>query len=89
MADPEVDLETEIRNILYNDYGTGNQSIDSAEIYDKLIAKGINPPERAMAEIFKSLKDRGLIKGPGRLDSEGARKHGAWDIMWVSRHIAV
>jgi hypothetical protein len=89
MEKQEIDLETEIRNILYNDYGTGNQNIDSAEVYDKLVAKGINPPEKAMAEVFKSLKQRGLIKGPGRLDSDGARKHGAYDIMWVSRRIAV
>ena len=52
MEKQEMDLETEIRNILYNDYGTGNQNIDSAEVYDKLFAKGINPPEKAMAEVL-------------------------------------
>ena len=84
-----ADLETEIRDILYNDYGVGDQNIDSAEIYDKLVAKGIDPPENAMADVFDSLKKRGLIKGPAKLNSEAARKHGAYDIMWVSRKIAI
>lgn len=89
MADPEVNLETEIRNILYSDYGTGNQSIDSADVYDKLVAKGINPPEMAMADVFDSLKKRGLIKGPAFHNREAAHKHGAYAIMWISRYIAI
>jgi hypothetical protein len=84
-----ADLETEIRNIIYNDYGVGNQNIDSKEIYDKLIAKGIDPSKNAMADVFDSLKRRGLIRGPAYLNSEAAQQHGAYSIMWVDRHIAV
>jgi hypothetical protein len=84
-----MDLETEIRTIIYDDYGTGNQNIDSEEIYDKLVAKGIDVPENAMADVIKSLKDRGLIRAQGRLNSDEAKKHGAYSIMWVDRHIAV
>lgn len=84
-----ADLETEIRNIIYNDYGVGDQNIDSEEIYDKLVAKGIDPPKNAMGDVFDSLKKRGLIKGPAGLNSDAAQKHGAYSIMWVDRHIAV
>jgi hypothetical protein len=47
-----TDLETEIRNIIYNDYGVGDQNIDSEEIYDKLVAKGIDPPKNAIGDVF-------------------------------------
>jgi hypothetical protein len=85
----DVELETEIRNIIYDDYCVGHQNIESKEIYFKLIARGIEVPENAMARIIKSLKDRGLIKAAGKMNSEEARKHGAYSIMWVGRHIAV
>jgi hypothetical protein len=87
MADAH--LETEIRQIIYDDYGVGNQNIDSEEIYNKLVRRGIEVPECAMGEVFDSLKKRGLIRGIGRLNREEARRHGAWSVMWVGRHIAV
>jgi hypothetical protein len=85
----DLDLETEIRKIIYDDYGVGDQNIESKEIYDKLLARGIEVPENSMARVIKSLKDRGLIRAAGRMNSEEAREHGAYSIMWVGRHIAV
>ncbi|HYJ89513.1 MAG TPA: hypothetical protein VEW46_25855 [Pyrinomonadaceae bacterium] len=85
----DVELETEIRKIIYDDYGVGHQNIDSKEIYDKLVARGIDVRENSMGEVFDSLKKRGLIRGAARLNSDEARKHGAYSIMWVGRHIAV
>ena len=41
----DIDLETEIRKIIYDDYGVGHQNIESKEIYDKLVARGIDVPE--------------------------------------------
>lgn len=87
MAD--VDLEGEIRTIIYDDYGIGDQNIESREIYDRLIGKGIDVPEGAMGEIFASLKKRGLIRGIGKMNREEALRHGHWSIMWVDRHIAI
>ncbi len=87
MAD--ANLEAEIRTIIYDDYGVGNQNIESRQIYDKLIQKGIDVPECAMGEIFDSLKKRGLIRGVGKMNREEARLHGHWSIMWVDRHIAI
>jgi len=85
----DVELETEIRKIIYDDYGVGHQNIESKEIYDKLIARGIEVPENAMARVIKSLKDRGLVRAAGKMNSDEARKHGAYSIMWVGRHIAL
>ena len=82
-----TELERKIRDIIRNDYGFGNQNIDSEEIYDKLIAVGEVVPELAMADIFDKLKKDGLIKGPARLNRDAAHKHGAYSIMWVSRYI--
>jgi hypothetical protein len=87
MADSN--LEAEIRTIIYDDYGVGHQNIDSEEIYNKLIERGFEVPECAMGQIFDSLKKRGLIKGIGKMNREEARRHGAYSIMWVGRHIAV
>ena len=85
----DVNLEAEIRTIIYDDYGVGHQNIESREIYDKLIQKRIDVPECAMGAIFDSLKKRGLIRGVGKMNREEARRHGHWSIMWVDRHIAI
>ncbi|MCA1576983.1 MAG: hypothetical protein LC794_06420 [Acidobacteria bacterium] len=85
----DATLEAEIRRIIYNDYGVGNQNIDSEEIYNKLIQRGIDVPRNAMGDIFSSLRKRGLIRGIGKMDSSKAPVHGFWSIMWVDRHIAV
>ncbi len=87
MAD--TSLEAEIRKIIYDDYGVGHQNIDREEIYHKLVEHGLDIPENAMADVFDSLKKRGLIRGMTRLNREEARRHGAWSIMWVGRHIAI
>ena len=89
MADYDTNLEVAIRTIIYDDYGVGHQNIDSEEIYNELVERGINPPELAMADVFDSLKKRGLIRGPAKMNREAAHKHGAYSIMWVSRKIAV
>jgi len=46
----DVSLEAEIRTIIYDDYGVGHQNIESREIYDKLIRKGVDVPECAERE---------------------------------------
>ncbi len=80
-------LEELIRTIIRDEYGFGDQNIDSEEIYDKLIQAGQEVPELAMADILKKLKENGLIKGAFYTNREAAHKHGAASIMWVSRYI--
>jgi hypothetical protein len=89
LAMSNSNLETQIRTIIYDDYGVGHQNIDSSEIYDKLIQRGIDIPENAMGEVFDSLKRRGLIRGIGKMNREEALRHGAYSITWVGRHIPV
>jgi hypothetical protein len=55
-------LEARIREILYDDYGRGDHYIESSEIYDKLIKRGITVPENAISEVLSSLHKQGLIK---------------------------
>lgn len=81
------ELERKIRNILKNDYGFGDQNIESEEIYNKLITAGEEVPEMAMCDVFDKLKKEGLIKGPRYMNSDAVKKHGAYAIMWVSRYI--
>jgi hypothetical protein len=81
------ELERKIRDILRDDYGFGDQNIESEEIYNKLIAAGVDVPELAMDDIFDKLRKQGLIKGPARLNRDARHKHGATSIMWVSRKI--
>lgn len=81
------ELERKIRDILRDDYGFGNQNIESEEIYNKLIAAGVEVPEMAMCDIFDKLKKQELIRGPRYMNSDEVKKHGAYAIMWVSRKI--
>ncbi len=81
------ELEEKIREIIRNDYGFGDQNIDSEEIYNKLTQSGQEVLELAMCDIFDKLKKDGLIKGPRALNREEVHKHGAYSIMWVSRYI--
>lgn len=82
-------LEAKIREIIYNDYGVGNQNIESKEIYDKLVERGVSVPENSMSEVFRSLHKQGLIKGLGKMNRDEVRVHGRWLITWVSRYIAL
>jgi len=85
----DTSLEAKIRDILYTEYGVGDQYIASKEIYDKLIERGIDVPENAMADVFDSLHRSGFIKGRGKQNSEEVRRHGHWRITWVSRYTAL
>lgn len=80
-------LEEKVREIIKDEYGFGDQNIESEDIYNKLIQIGETVPDFALDEIFHHLKNQGLIKGPFRMNSEAVRKHGAIPIMWVSRYI--
>ncbi len=81
------DFEMTLRAIIRNEYGHGNQNISSAELFERLVQKGVSVPEVAMAEILEKLHKQVLTKGAFVLDREEARKHGACSIMWVSRYI--
>jgi hypothetical protein len=83
----DIDLERKVRNIIKNEYGFGDQKIESKDIYDKLTQAGEEIPELALDDIFNKLEQDGLIRGMGRLNGDAIRQHGAFKITWVSRYI--
>jgi hypothetical protein len=83
----DIDLERKVRNIIKNEYGFGDQNIESKEIYDKLIEASEVVPEMALDDIFYKLGQDELIGGIARLSGDGIRQHGAYKIIWVSRYI--
>jgi hypothetical protein len=82
-----IELERRIRDIIKNDYGFGNQTIGSEEIYNRLIQARAEVPSMAMCKVLDKLRKEGLIKGARYHNSEAVQKHGAYSIMWVSRYI--
>ena len=83
----DTDLEQKVRDIIKDEYGFGEQNIESKEIYDKVILSGEVVPELAMDDIFFKLEQDGIIRGIGRLSRDEIRQHGAFKITWVSRYV--
>lgn len=83
----DINLERQVRNIIKNEYGFGEQIIESEEIYDKLIEAGEEVPELALDDIIYKLEQEDVIRGIGRLSGDAIRLHGAYKITWVSRYI--
>lgn len=83
----DLNLERKVRNIIKNEYGFGEQKIESKEIYDRLIKAGEEVLELALDDIFYKLEQDDTIGGIGRLSGDEIRQHGAYKITWVSRYI--
>jgi len=83
----DTDLERKVRSIIRDEYGFGEQVIESRKIYDKLIRDGEDVPELALDDIFYKLEQDEIINGISRLGGEAIRQHGDYKITWVSRYI--
>ncbi len=57
----------------------------SKQVYDRLVAEGLEVPEGAMAETLEELKYEGRISGKGYHDRDAVPIHGAWVIMEPGR----
>ena len=55
----------------------GVGTTDSKDVYDRLLAEGIQVPPGAMNDILADFHSRGLITGRGYTDREGMTIHGA------------
>jgi hypothetical protein len=55
----------------------GVGSTDSASIYTRLLAEGVDVPPGAMARILEDLSAEGQITGAQAVDREGRQLHGA------------
>lgn len=70
-------LFLKVKNIIRNDTGLGEVRIGVGDIYDKLIAAGVEVPELAIAEILERLAKEKLIE----VERQG---NDAYIITWVS-----
>ena len=65
----------------------GVGTTDSATIYTRLLAEGMDVPPGAMARILEDLYAEGQITGPQPADSEGRQLHGARAIIEPERRL--
>jgi len=80
-------LLKKIKNIIRNETGLGRESINTCDIYSKLIAAGVEVPDQAMPEILAQMVKERLITTVAVEDRDGEEKHGACRINWVSRDL--
>ena len=80
-------LLKKIKNIVRNETGLGRESISTSDIYDKLVAAGVEVPDQAMTEILTQLEKERLITTVANDTRDGEEKHGACRINWVSRDL--
>jgi repressor of nif and glnA expression len=52
--------------------------ISSQDVYDQLIARGMQIPEGAMRQTLDSLRQRGLISGEPVVDRDDVKTNGAY-----------
>jgi hypothetical protein len=80
-------LLKKIKNIIRNETGLGRESINTCDIYSKLLAAGVEVPDQAMPEILAQMEKERLITTIAFEDRDGEEKHGACRINWVSRDL--
>jgi hypothetical protein len=77
-----MDLRTKIMTLIEEGWDrnrppSGVGTTDSATIYARLLAEGVDVPPGAMARILEDLSVEGQITGPQAFDREGRQLHGA------------
>jgi len=77
-----MDLKTKIMALIEEGWDRnrppgGIGTTDSATIYTRLLAEGVDVPPGAMARILEDLSAEGQITGPQSVDREGRQLHGA------------
>jgi hypothetical protein len=76
-----MDLKTKIMALIEEGWDRnrppgGVGTTDSATIYTRLLAEGVDVPPGAMARILEDLSAEGQITGPQAVDREGRPLHG-------------
>jgi len=76
-----MDLKTKIMALIEEGWDRnrppgGVGTTDSATIYTRLLAEGMDVPPGAMARILEDLSAEGQITGPQTFDTEGRQLHG-------------
>jgi hypothetical protein len=88
-----MDLKTKIMALIEEGWDRnrppgGVGTTDSATIYTRLLAEGVDVPPGAMAQILEDLSAEGQITtGPQAVDREGRQLHGARAIIEPERRL--
>lgn len=76
-------LEDHLLRAVVARWNRGECQIESDDVYNDLIAQGINVPPGAMRRLFKQLLDSGQVQGALYFD-DNAEQHGGARIISVS-----
>ena len=88
-----MDLKTKIMALIEEGWDRNRRppggvgTTDSATIYTRLLAEGMDVPPGAMARILEDLYAEGQIIGPQAVDREGRPLHGARAIIEPERRL--
>jgi len=69
---------------LRNQWNLKGNGLDSKDVYEELIANGVDVLDWNMGEILENFKKAGIINGPGYMNSTAARQHGGMVITMVN-----
>ena len=80
------DLEEKVMEAIRDEWyktriSGGVGTVDSKDVYERLIAEGVDVPQGAMKSILEKLRDEGRISGAPYHDPAGIPIHGAWSII--------
>jgi len=70
--------------IICEEWTKGIGVVKSREVYERLTAEGINPPQGAMDAFLISLEQQGLINAARMLGEAAIAEHGNLAITYVS-----
>jgi len=77
-------LSTNTARIIVDLWKSGNRSMNSKDVYDRLISEGETIKDGDMQGIFDTLLKQVFIRGRYYARSEGDKTHGALRIGWVN-----
>ena len=65
---------------LRNQWNLKHNRLDSKDVYEELIANGVDVPENDMYEIWEAFQKAGVISGQGYMNSSANKQHGSMAI---------
>jgi len=79
-----TELAKAMVDAIRNQWKLKGRYLDSQDVYEELIAKGVEVPEGDMNVILDNFKKAGVINGPGYINSTAVRQHGAMRITSIN-----
>ncbi len=68
-------------------YTDRNAYIDTKDVYQDLLGRGVEVPEGVMQTALESLEVQGIIRGVPYQDIGGTNQHGARIISWIDPNV--